>query len=90
MAFSPLSEKYVSDPQTSRTIFLILTDFLERNWWIVSTGTPGGGQEATIINSLSTLTHHGIIYVSMGYKNTFGQLANMSEVCGGVFTFSCP
>jgi NAD(P)H dehydrogenase (quinone) len=49
----------------------------------VSTGTPGGGQEATIINSLSTLTHHGIIYVPMGYKNTFGQLANMSEVRGG-------
>lgn len=49
----------------------------------VSTGTPGGGQEATIINSLSTLAHHGIIYVPMGYKNTFAQLSNMSEVRGG-------
>ncbi|KAG1856069.1 flavoprotein-like protein [Suillus subalutaceus] len=49
----------------------------------VSTGTPGGGQESTIINSLSTLTHHGIIYVPMGYKNTFAQLTNISEVRGG-------
>ncbi|KAG1734601.1 flavoprotein-like protein [Suillus lakei] len=49
----------------------------------VSTGTPGGGQEATIINSLSTLAHHGIVYVPMGYKNTFAQLSNISEVRGG-------
>ncbi|KAG1785305.1 flavoprotein-like protein [Suillus plorans] len=49
----------------------------------VSTGTPGGGQEATIISSLSTLAHHGIIYVPLGYKNTFAQLSNMSEVRGG-------
>ncbi|KAG2057373.1 flavoprotein WrbA [Suillus hirtellus] len=49
----------------------------------VSTGTPGGGQEATVINSLSTLAHHGIIYVPLGYKNTFAQLSNMTEVRGG-------
>ncbi|KAI0091931.1 1,4-benzoquinone reductase [Irpex rosettiformis] len=49
----------------------------------VSTGTPGGGQESTAINSLSTLTHHGIIFVPLGYKFTFGQLANVSEVRGG-------
>ncbi|KAG1903443.1 flavoprotein-like protein [Suillus fuscotomentosus] len=49
----------------------------------VSTGTPGGGQEATIISSLSTLAHHGIIYVPLGYKNTFAQLTNISEVRGG-------
>jgi NAD(P)H dehydrogenase (quinone) len=49
----------------------------------VSTGTPGGGQEATVINSLSTLSHHGIIFVPLGYKNTFAQLSNMSEVRGG-------
>ncbi|KAG2113601.1 flavoprotein-like protein [Suillus discolor] len=49
----------------------------------VSTGTPGGGQEATIINSLSTLAHHGIIYIPLGYKNTFAQLTNISEVRGG-------
>jgi len=51
----------------------------------VSTGTPGGGQEATVINSLSTLSHHGIIFVPLGYKNTFAQLSNMSEVRGGMF-----
>ncbi|KAG1850490.1 flavoprotein-like protein [Suillus tomentosus] len=49
----------------------------------VSTGTPGGGQEATIISSLSTLAHHGIVYVPLGYKNTFAQLTNISEVRGG-------
>jgi len=49
----------------------------------VSTGTLGGGQETTVINSLSTLTHHGIIYVPLGYGRTFAQLANLSEVHGG-------
>lgn len=49
----------------------------------VSTGTPGGGQESTVIASLSTLTHHGIIYVPLGYKHAFPQLANLSEVRGG-------
>ncbi|KAI6145724.1 1,4-benzoquinone reductase [Pisolithus thermaeus] len=49
----------------------------------VSTGTPGGGQESTVIASLSTLAHHGIIYVPLGYKHAFPQLANLSEVRGG-------
>lgn len=49
----------------------------------VSTGTPGGGQESTVMSSLSTLTHHGLIYVPLGYKHSFGQLANISEVRGG-------
>jgi NAD(P)H dehydrogenase (quinone) len=49
----------------------------------VSTGTQGGGQESTVIASLSTLAHHGIIYVPLGYKNTFAQLANLSEIRGG-------
>ncbi|KAK6198638.1 flavoprotein-like protein [Scheffersomyces amazonensis] len=35
----------------------------------VSTGSPGGGQEATIINALSTLTHHGISFVPLGFAN---------------------
>ncbi|OBZ77240.1 Protoplast secreted protein 2 [Grifola frondosa] len=51
----------------------------------VSTGTPGGGQETTVISSLSTLTHHGIIFVPLGYSKTFPQLANLSEVRGGTF-----
>ena len=49
----------------------------------VSTGGPGGGQEATVINSLSTLAHHGIVYVPLGYSRTFAQLSNVSEVHGG-------
>lgn len=49
----------------------------------VSTGTPGGGQESTIMNSLSTLAHHGIIYVPLGYKTVFGTLADLTEVRGG-------
>ncbi|CDO51594.1 hypothetical protein DV495_003368 [Geotrichum candidum] len=49
----------------------------------VSTGTPGGGQEATVLNSLSVLTHHGIIYVPLGYAHTFQQLSNLEEVHGG-------
>ena len=53
----------------------------------VSTGSPGGGQEATVMNSLSTLTHHGIIYVPLGYKHAFAQLGNLSEVHGGMSLF---
>lgn len=49
----------------------------------VSTATPGGGQESTVINALSTLAHHGIIYVPLGYKTTFPLLADLSEVRGG-------
>ncbi|SCU80380.1 LADA_0B07008g1_1 [Lachancea dasiensis] len=48
----------------------------------VSTGT-GGGNETTVVNSLSVLAHHGIIYVPLGYKNVFGELVNLSEVHGG-------
>lgn len=49
----------------------------------VSTGTPGGGQEVTALNALSTLTHHGLIYVPLGYKHTFADLTNLEEVHGG-------
>ncbi|KAF8848162.1 flavoprotein WrbA [Acephala macrosclerotiorum] len=49
----------------------------------VSTGTQGGGQESTVIASLSTLAHHGIIYVPLGYKHTFPQLTNITEMRGG-------
>ncbi|KAG6379913.1 flavoprotein-like protein [Boletus reticuloceps] len=49
----------------------------------VSTGTPGGGQEATIMNSLSTLVHHGIVYVPLGYSRTFTQLSTLTEIHGG-------
>ncbi|KAL0954410.1 hypothetical protein HGRIS_003396 [Hohenbuehelia grisea] len=49
----------------------------------ISTGSQGGGQESTAIASLSTLAHHGIIYVPLGYKHTFAQFSNISEVHGG-------
>jgi len=49
----------------------------------VSSGTPGGGQESTAIAAMSTLTHHGIIYVPLGYKTTMPLLGDLSEVRGG-------
>lgn len=49
----------------------------------VSTGTPGGGQETTALNALSTLAHHGIIYVPLGYQPVFPQLTSLEEVHGG-------
>jgi hypothetical protein len=49
----------------------------------VSTGTQGGGQEVTITNTLSTFVHHGLIYVPLGYKYTFPQLSNLTEIHGG-------
>ncbi|RBR20240.1 hypothetical protein FVER53590_09951 [Fusarium verticillioides] len=49
----------------------------------ISTGSQGGGQEVTAQNAMSTLTHHGIIYVPLGYAKTFGQLTNLNEIHGG-------
>ncbi|KAK2606371.1 flavodoxin-like fold protein [Conoideocrella luteorostrata] len=49
----------------------------------VSSGSPGGGQESTAIAAMSTLAHHGIIYVPLGYAKAFPQLTNVSEVRGG-------
>lgn len=49
----------------------------------VSTGTLGGGQESTVIAAMSTLAHHGIIYVPLGYKTAFPILGDVSEVRGG-------
>lgn len=40
-------------------------------------------QESTVLNAISTLTHHGIIFVPLGYSTTFAQLANLTEVRGG-------
>ena len=45
-----------------------------------STGT-GGGNESTIISFLSTLIHHGMIYVGLPYSCP--QLTDISEVKGG-------
>ena len=49
----------------------------------ISTGTLGGGQESTAIAAMSTLTHHGFIYVPLGYKTAFAQLSNLEEIHGG-------
>lgn len=49
----------------------------------VSTGGPGGGQESTVLNFLSTLTHHGIIYVPYGYATGFASLLSLQESHGG-------
>lgn len=43
----------------------------------------GGGQESTAIAAMSTLTHHGLIYVPLGYKTVFPLLGDNSEVRGG-------
>jgi hypothetical protein len=53
----------------------------------VSTGGLGGGQESTVIASLSTLAHHGIIFVPLGYSRVFPQLNNLDEVHGGIILF---
>ena len=34
--------------------------------FITSTATQGGGQEATVMSSLSNIVHHGMIYVAPG------------------------
>jgi len=48
----------------------------------VSSGTLGGGQESTVIAAMSTLAHHGIIYVPLGYAKT-PQILGLGEVHGG-------
>ncbi|MEI9895803.1 MAG: NAD(P)H:quinone oxidoreductase [Chthoniobacter sp.] len=45
-----------------------------------STGT-GGGNESTIISFVTTLIHHGMIYVGLPYSCP--ELADISEVKGG-------
>ncbi len=33
---------------------------------------------------MSTLVHHGINYVPLGYSHTYAQQTNMEEVHGGI------
>ena len=49
----------------------------------VATASMGGGQESTALAAMSTLAHHGIIYVPLGYAKTFGILTDLSEARGG-------
>jgi len=46
-----------------------------------STGTQGGGQETTVLTSLTNFIHHGMLYVPIGY--TCPLSGNMDEVHGG-------
>jgi NAD(P)H dehydrogenase (quinone) len=46
-----------------------------------STATQGGGQETTALTFLTQLTHHGMLWVPMGYSTPL--LFNMDEVHGG-------
>lgn len=46
----------------------------------VSTGT-GGGNESTIMSFVTTLMHHGMVYVGLPYAAP--ELADVSEVKGG-------
>jgi NAD(P)H dehydrogenase (quinone) len=47
----------------------------------VSTGTQGGGQETTILTAITQLTHHGMVFVPIGYSSPL--IANIDEVHGG-------
>jgi len=49
----------------------------------LSTASMGGGQESTAIAAMSTLAHHGIIYVPLGYAKAFAQMTDLSEPHGG-------
>ncbi|KAG8962108.1 hypothetical protein FRC03_004591 [Tulasnella sp. 419] len=49
----------------------------------VVTSAMGGGQESAFYGLMSTFTHHGIIFVPLGYKHAFSQLTNLQEVHGG-------
>jgi NAD(P)H dehydrogenase (quinone) len=46
-----------------------------------STASPGGGQEATILQSLSVSVHHGMVFVPLGYQ--VPGITNLEEVHGG-------
>ncbi|KAI2638633.1 minor allergen Alt a 7 [Xylaria nigripes] len=48
-----------------------------------STASLGGGQESTAISCMSTLAHHGIIYVPLGFSKAFASITDLSEVHGG-------
>lgn len=49
----------------------------------ISTAGLGGGQESTAIAVQSTLAHHGIIFVPLGYAKAFSILSDVSAARGG-------
>lgn len=46
-----------------------------------STGVQGGGQETIGLATITFFTHHGMVFVPMGYTNP--KMFNMDEVHGG-------
>lgn len=46
-----------------------------------STGTLGGGQETTAMATTPFLTHHGMMFIPLGYRTPL--LGNLDEVHGG-------
>lgn len=60
----------------------------------LSTASLGGGQESTALAAMSTLAHHGISFIPLGYAKSFAQLTDLSEVHGGspwgAGTFAAP
>lgn len=49
----------------------------------VSSASLGGGQESTCISAMSTMAHHGFIYVPLGYKMAFGIMVDLTAARGG-------
>lgn len=49
----------------------------------VSTGSQQGGQETTIRSFLTYVSHHGLIYIPLGYGTAFPHLTNFDEIHGG-------
>ncbi|KAG6508732.1 hypothetical protein ZIOFF_034112 [Zingiber officinale] len=50
--------------------------------FFVSTGSQGGGQETTIWTAITQLTHHGMLFVPIGYTFGSGMFA-IDEIRGG-------
>jgi len=46
-----------------------------------STASQGGGQETTALTTVTQFTHHGMVFVPIGYSNP--SLFNMDEIHGG-------
>ena len=46
-----------------------------------STGTQNGGQETTALTFVTQLTHHGMLFVPMGYSTPL--LFDLNELHGG-------
>lgn len=47
-----------------------------------STGT-GGGNEMTIMSTVTTLAHHGMVYVPLGYAGVRKKLSHLGKIHGG-------